>query len=437
MTGISNAMASKVALAGAGILVLATLAGCAEDEPGPQFANNPPTATAGASAGLPTTVPATPLPAATPVAATPVAIEDVLGTRGAVPRIFLASSESIWAVDDRGNSEEIFSAEPDERVLAIGPSPDARQVAAMVAWDGGRETSLVILDAGGDVVKEVELPGRLSATPAAAQVAGSALVDWSPQGDKILLVMPDDSLLTLAVAADASPESIDPGASGGHILGPSWSPTGQQVAYLRVDPETRSRSLAVYDLASGDTREVVSSTDGRLVVEFAWEPDGKSLLFTEGAAPGGVITGIDLWRIGIDGQGRELVAAAGTAAPVARITNVTPSPDGKSVAYAVLVPGDGTPRVDGVWVRELASGQGFRLGLPSMRSVEGIWWTSRGLAIATVTDRQNEPILAVLLVSPSGNVSALWARPLSAAAPAATPATPPSAANQTQDAASP
>lgn len=436
MTGISNVI-SKIGLAGVGLLVLAILAGCVEDEPGPQFANNPPTATAGVGVGLPTTVPASPVPAATPVAATPVAIEDVLGTRGAASRIFLASSESIWAVDDRGNSEEIFSAEPDERVLAIGPSPDATQVAAMLAWDNGREISLIVLDAGGNVEEDVELPGRQSGTPTAAPGPGSALVDWSPQGDKILLVLPDDSLATITVAPDAALESLDPGSSGGSILAPAWSPTGQQVAYLRVDPETESRSLAVYDLARGEARDIVSSTAGRLVVEFAWEPDGKNLLFTEGAAPGGVITGIDLWRIGIDGEGRELVAAAGTAAPVARITNVTPSPDGKSVAYAVLVPGEAAPRVDGVWVRDLAGGQGFRLGLPSMRSVEGIWWTSRGLAIATVTDRRNEPILAVLLVSPSGNVSALWARPLSPATPAATPATPPDPADQTQDAASP
>jgi Tol biopolymer transport system component len=256
------------------------------------------------------------------------------------------------------------------------------------------------------------------ATPARpAAGSGTVSVDWSPQGDKILLLTADGALVTVAANAEETPEVLTLGESSGVVLAPTWSPTGQQIAFLRADPETRTRSLAVYDLQSGKTTDLVGPAEGRTVVEFAWEPGGRELLFTEGSALSSAISGIDLWRIAADGQGRELVAAAGAAAPVARITTVTPSPDGKSVAYAVLVPGDGAPAVDSVWVRDLAGGQGIRLGLPSVRSVENIWWTSRGLAIATVTDRRSEPVLAVLLVAPNGNVSALWAEPLRAASP--------------------
>src|SRR5690606_16941925 len=110
-------------------------------------------------------------------------------------------------------------------------------------------------------------------------------------------------------------------------------PTGQQIAYLRVNPQTRARALVVHDVASGENTDLVGLEDGRIVVEFAWEPGGKEILFTEGSALNSAITGIDLWRIKANGEGRELIAAAGATAPVARITNVTPSPDGKSVAY--------------------------------------------------------------------------------------------------------
>ena len=406
-------------LAGAGVLVLVGLAGCVEDEVGPQFANNPPTATAGPTSGLPTTVPATPMVVATPVVeATPVTIEDLLGTRGAVQRIFLASSETIWVVNDHGESEAILDAAPDEQVLAIGPSPDATQVAAIIAWDDGRAASLVVLNAEGDLVEELDLPGESMATPVTVRPGSSNMsVDWSPQGDKLLILSGRGTLLTVAVEPDATFEPINLGEADGRVVEPAWSPTGQQIAFLRIDPETRTRSLAVDDLQSGKTTDLVGPADGRTVVEFAWEPGGQELLFTEGSALSSAITGIDLWRIRADGTGRELVAAAGAAAPVARITTVTPSPDGKSVAYAVLVPGEGAPAVDSVWVRDLTSGQGIRLGLPSVRSVENMWWTSKGLAIATVTDRRNEPILAVLLVEPSGNVSALWVEPQRAASP--------------------
>lgn len=419
MSRNQNAIVSRVGLAGVGVLILAGLAGCVEDEVGPQFANNPPTATSGPSSALPTSSPATPMVIATPVVhATPVAIEDVLEARGAVQRIFLASNETIWAVSDAGESEAILATEPDEQVLAIGPSPDATRVAAILAWDDGRTSSLVILEANGDLVEELDLPGETSATPVSAQAGfGNVAVDWSPQGDRILLLTGNSELRTVAAEPNATLESIDLGDAGGAILQPSWSPTGQQIAFLRVDPETRSRALLVHDLQSGGTIELVGPGEGRIVVEFAWEPDGTGLLFTEGSALSSATTGIDLWRIGADGEGRELVAAAGAVAPVARITTVTPSPNGKSVAYAVLVPGEAAPTVDSVWVRDLASGQGIRLGLPSVRSVENIWWTSKGLAIATVADRRNQPVLAVLLVAQSGNVSALWAEPLQSASP--------------------
>lgn len=410
---------SNIGLAGAGFLIVAGLAGCVEDEVGPQFANNPPTATTGPASGLPTAAAATPMVEATPVAAaTPMNIKDVLGTRGAVQRIFLASPRAIWAVNDSGESETILEAAPDEQVIAIGPSPDASKLAAVIAWDEGRASSLVILNSDGDLMDEIDLPDDSTATPIPAQHgSGNVSVDWSPQGDKIALLTRNDTLLTVAVEPDATPQPIDLGAAGGVILEPAWSPTGQQIAFLRVDPETRTRSLAVHDVQSGKTSDLISPADGRIVVEFAWEPGGRELLFTEGSALSSSITGIDLWRISADGEQRELVAAAGAAAPVARITTVTPSPDGKSVAYAVLVPGDEAPVVDSVWVRDVTSGQGIRLGLPSVRSVENIWWTSKGLAIATVTDRRNEPILAVLLVAPNGNVSALWVEPQPAASP--------------------
>ena len=420
MAGNGNAILSKLWLAGAGVLILAGLAGCVEEEAGPQFANNPPTATSAPAGELPTAVPATPPTFATPVvAATPVTIEDVLGTRGAVKRIFLASSTSVWAISDSGENQAILDAGPDEQVVAIGPSPDATRVAAIISWDRGRASSLLILDADGGLVGEFDLPRETAASPAPTTAgADNVSVDWSPQGDRILLLTGDGRLLTFAVEEDATPEPLDLGAVDGAILEPAWSPTGQQIAFLREDAEARTRSLAVYDLQSGETTDLVGPATGRTVVEFAWEPGGQGLLFTEGSALSTAISGIDLWRISADGDGRELVASAGAAAPVARITAVTPSPDGKSVAYAVLVPGDGAPAVDSVWVRDLDGGQGVRLGLPSVRSVENIWWTSKGLAIATVADRRGVPILAVLLVAPNGNVSALWAEPLRAATPA-------------------
>ncbi len=168
------------------------------------------------------------------------------------------------------------------------------------------------------------------------------------------------------------------------------------------------------DTSTGEIYDRRDPAQGRLVVDFAWLPDGVSLLFTEGGVPGSAITGIDLWRVDANGENRALVASAGTVAPVARIANLSPSPDGRSVAYAVLVPGSAGPAVDSVWVRSLASGVGFRIPLPSVASVEDIWWTDEGLVVSVVTRgtaQGRPPTQALLQVKRDGSMAALWAAP--------------------------
>jgi hypothetical protein len=95
------------------------------------------------------------------------------------------------------------------------------------------------------------------------------------------------------------------------------------------------------------------------------------------------------------------------------------------VAYAVLVPGSGRPAVDSVWVRSLGSGIGFRIPLPSVGSIDDIWWTDEGLVLSVVTTgtaQGRPPTQALLQVKRDGSMTALWAAPMAVATPtAATP----------------
>jgi Tol biopolymer transport system component len=210
------------------------------------------------------------------------------------------------------------------------------------------------------------------------------------------------------------------------VIEPAWSPTGQSIAFISESEDGETRSLRMLDTGTSEITTVVTPLAGRLVVDFAWLPDGVSLLFTEGGAPGSANTGIDLWRVDASGKNRALVVSAGTVAPVARITNLSPSPDGRSVAYAVLVPGSAGPTVDSVWIRSLESDIGFRIALPSVASVQDIWWTEDGLVVSVVTRptaQGRPPTQALLQAKRDGSISALWVAPAEVAAPAgATPA---------------
>lgn len=413
------------------VLVILLLAACTEEAPGPQFANNPvatrvPTEAAGAA------TPAV-LPRATPaLIATPASIGEILRTRGAASHVYVASDDAVWSITSEGEGSRIYTAPEGARILAVDSAPGGMLVAVLLqhAEGDGTEHELVVVDDAGDAIGQwVDFTAE-SPTPVPRPVAAANLVDWSPQGDRILVGFRDGSLFDVQLAEDgATALSIGPGE--GQVLQPAWSPTGEAVAYVAASNDERQRTLQIYHAGSGEISTVVDPPDGRFVVEFVWMPDGVSLLFTEGGELGGAVSGIDLWRVKADGESRELLASAGMVAPVAQIGTMRPSPDGRSVAYVVLVPGEGAPRVDSVWVKDLVSGVGFRIPLPSIASVEDLWWTNRGLVISVTTtgsDSDGRPILALLQLRQDGVVSILWVAPLGPATPPdGTPAATPGA----------
>lgn len=408
------------------LVVCTTMAGCAE-ETGPQFANEPaPTRPATAMPAVATPI----LVHATPVAATPVSVADLLTTRGAPSRLYLTTSDVIWTISSVGEAKVIYQSPPEERIVAIDAAPGGDRVAAVLSRDlEGTATDVAIIDPSGQIVTRHNDLGAALATPSPdGGSPAAAAIDWSPQADRALVSFVNGAILDIPIGSDGVRTLLPPSGSAGSVVSPRWSPTGESVAYVAADSDGLARTLRVLDVNDGAVRDVVTPPKGRFVVDYAWMPDGVSLLFTEGGELGGAVTGIDLWRIDADGENRELIVSAGTVAPVARITNVEPSPDGRRVAYSVLVPGDSDPRVDSVWVRDLGSRLGFRIQVPSVAAIDDITWTDRGVAIDVTTDAGSgrPPTQALLHVGQDGIVSALWATSIAAGTPvSATPAASP------------
>jgi len=440
MSRSRNNWPAYLAALAAGLMLVA----CAEEDTGPQFATDPrPTQPATEAAAPAASPPPALLPTTVPVA-TPASFTDLLAVRGAVSTVFVPTDSEVWSISSDGRATRLFMALDGSTVRAISPAPDAQEVAVLLekAADEPPTFQAVIVDAAGSVVASIDVPtipahGPASATPVARDANGRQTVDWSPQGDRILAQIQARSVVEIDAAGKGAAVPLDFGDAAGSVVAPAWSPTGQSIAFISESEDGELRSLNLLDTTSGKITTVVDPIAGRLVVDFAWLPDGVSLLFTEGGGPDNATTGIDLWRVDADGENRALVASAGTVAPVARITNLSPSPDGRSVAYTVLVPGSSGPAVDSVWVRSLASGVGFRIPLPSVASVQDIWWTDEGVVISVVTSGTAEgrpPAQALLQVKRDGSIAALWAAPLAGDTPmGATPtadsgATQPSAA---------
>jgi Tol biopolymer transport system component len=415
---MSHSRANRVACLAA-LIAGCLLVACAEEDAGPQFATDPRPTRA------PTEAAASPPPALLPTAvavATPASFTDLLAVRGAASVVYVVSGNNVWSISSDGDATQRFEAPSGSTIVAIDPSPDAQEIAILLeASSSGRQTSqVVIVDAHGSVVDRVDAPVGSAATPVASDAGTEQTIDWSPQGDRVLAQLATGEVIEILIDGPEAPVTLDFAEAAGTVIEPAWSPTGQDIAFISESEDGETRSLRLLDITTGEISTLVTPLGGRLVVDFAWLADGVSLLFTEGGAPGRAITGIDLWRVDASGENRALVASAGTVAPVARIANLSPSPDGRSVAYAVLVPGSGGPSVDSVWARSLGSGIGFRITLPSVAFVDEIWWTDEGLVISVVTNptaRGRPPTQALLLANRDGSISALWASPTPVAPP--------------------
>jgi len=87
------------------------------------------------------------------------------------------------------------------------------------------------------------------------------------------------------------------------IISPSWSPTGQQLAYVSF--ESRKPVIYLHDIASGQ-RRVIANFRGSNSAP-AWAPDGRSLVATLSRDGGSQLFRIDL----ASGEARRLTTSAG------------------------------------------------------------------------------------------------------------------------------
>lgn len=152
------------------------------------------------------------------------------------------------------------------------------------AWREGKYSRVVVVPIEGGEAK--------SLTPADADCPPLALGSehdfvWSPDGKRICFVQNRERVVAASTNNDlwlvdsngGEPVQITTGK--GNDLAPRFSPEGKYIAYLsmpRAGFEADKKNLMLYDLAGGQTRNLIENLD-RSVEDFVWSPDSRKLYF--------------------------------------------------------------------------------------------------------------------------------------------------------------
>ena len=177
--------------------------------------------------------------------------------------------------------------------------------------------------------------------------------DWSPDGQRIALIMADDDGtedLWVVDVDGANPERIldcaDPCRNADD---PSWMPDGQSIIYSRnaYDPsgEVSQATLEVVQVATGDVQVLLGPESTTLFSGVRPAPDGSAAVVEvadkAGTEPNAEVTGVTLSVVDLSTADHTVTGITDPA-----LFAVTPdwSPDGTLISYSALAAaGDTSP----------------------------------------------------------------------------------------------
>jgi dipeptidyl aminopeptidase/acylaminoacyl peptidase len=220
---------------------------------------------------------------------------------------------------------------------------------------------------------------------------------WSPDGSTIAFVRREGghAKLLLLPLAGGEPRVLDTGKL--EPGSPQWSPDGRTLAFLAESPptdaETRARwarggaipwgedfvSQRLWTVpAAGGTPRAVSAASLH-VSQFAWAPDGKRFELTTSASSDPYVASSEssVRVVGLDGREQ-----AALPRPPGSWGTPAWSPDGRSLALLAL--NGGLSNLNAILVWEPASGRVRDLAPDAERTFGAILWSGDGASVIAV-----------------------------------------------------
>lgn len=241
--------------------------------------------------------------------------------------------------------------------------------------DVGLETSNVW-------VSRTDGVGAVALAPLTAAATWSRSPSWSPDGTRIVFVSARDitggtstppSAYFNVWVVDADGEGVAAltqlTVDGGLADGPQWSPDGSRIAYVAnhvldgSDEVVGATNLWVVRTDGSGRIPLTRNTEGAVVGNATWSPDGTRLLVESNMDLGGADAINDngtsnIWSVRADGSGAQPLTGL-TAAGAGAVRAVW-SPDGTAVAYESARALDGSDAAlaaaTNIWVMDADGG---------------------------------------------------------------------------------
>jgi Tol biopolymer transport system component len=212
-------------------------------------------------------------------------------------------------------------------------SPDGRSILTIGTDPEGRRGAFLIDVQSGEVIDDLIRPGLPFPPEWASDSKGIIFADKDFDKTRSQIVWRD--------LATGQEKKIGPMTEGSILNRVRVSPDGSQLAARHWRPNNQPIELVVLSVNGGELRTLLSVEDPNGLMDLAWAPDGKQLLYFKGV--GELPHNGELWAISVEGgEPRYLGISTGY------VRQLSVHPDGKQIVFA------GSSRDDEpqVWVME-------------------------------------------------------------------------------------
>lgn len=371
-------------------LVLAACSGSSDnptaDDADRRFVTDRPTSSA-TTATTPTAIVAVTEPTAVPTVDT----DALLVPRGAPRFVYLLVDDALHVYDASARAFTPVAVPGDVTLLDYASSPNGDRVAVLGLLNGDVTVQFYGAD-GAPINEPVMLPANYAraavaspvvspiaspvATPASSPVP-TLNIDWIPQGNAVLVSGPG---VLHRVSTNGTVMPVSRTGAVGTVTSATWSPMDSQVV---IQTQQSDGHQAVFLLNSGHDEvteiNVLHDTYGQSITNLQWLPSGLGLVMVAGTVQDDEVMNGQLYVYKFGESVPMLVATSGQGGPTGTISHAVVSPDGQSVAYAVMVRDIDEWRLHSLWVRPLRGGPAVSIPLSTNAPITGLVWSSEGL----------------------------------------------------------